>query len=173
MTHYQTLAQTHWERYAPTRVANLPDPTLFFQELGAQVHQQVTELAASLAGPDLPQETTLQKAGRLNAARMQAEEVVLTELVWIQHPELSPTETREAWELDRTPDSWLASWAEKIQESPQDQTPSTEELAELAAEWMLPTTFLQALLRAPFPAEFLTQHRETLRRAADRRYQNQ
>lgn len=173
MTHYQTLARQHWTRYAPRRTAALSNPDEFFQTLGQEVHQQVTALTAELAGPDLPRESYLEKAGRLGAARLQAEEVVLTELVWISSPETTPVEEREAWEADRTSDSWLASWAERIQESPEDQTPSTEELAELAAQWMLPVTFLEALLEAEFPAQSLTDHQELLARAADHRYQNQ
>lgn len=171
MTHYQALAQAHWARYAPARTAALENPEEFFQALGTQVHEQVTALAATLAGPDQPGEDYLTKAGRLGAARVQAEETVLAELVWISDPEQAPAEARETWELDRTSDSWLAWWAEKIQDSPEDQTPSTAELTELAAEWMLPVAFLQTLLESPFPAETLTGNRELLDRAADRRYQ--
>lgn len=120
------------------------------------------------AGPG--RESYLEKVGRLGAARLRAEEIVLTDLVWISSPETSPAEAREAWELDRTSDSWLASWAERIQESPEDQMPATEELVDLAAEWMLPVTFLQALLEAEFPAQFLREHQETLAQAAERRY---
>jgi pimeloyl-ACP methyl ester carboxylesterase len=171
MTHYQMLARTHWTRYAPTRTAALEDPEEFFRALGGQVHAQVTALAVTLAGPDLPGESYLAKAGRLQAARLQAEETVLAELVWIWEPEHSAAQAREEWELDRTPDSWLASWAERIQDSPEDQTPGTQELAEIAAAWALPVTFLRGLLDAPFPNEHLTQNRELLARAAERRYQ--
>ncbi|QUY61712.1 hypothetical protein [Gulosibacter molinativorax] len=170
MTHYQTLARTHWTRYAPTRVEAIPNPDEFFQMLGQQVHEQVTELTVQLAGQDRAGESYLEKVGRLGAARLRAEEIVLTELVWISSPETSPAEAREAWELDRTSDSWLTSWAERIQESPEDQMPATEELVDLAAEWMLPVTFLQALLEAEYPAQFLREHQETLAQAAERRY---
>jgi hypothetical protein len=170
MTHYQVLARRHWTRYAPKRVAALENPEEFFRVLGEQVHEQVTTLAARLAGPDLPDEDTLAKTGRLQAARLQAEEAVLTDLVWIVEPETSAAEDREAWELDRTPDSWLASWASRVQESPEDQTPSTRELATLAAEWAVPVQFLEGLLGAEDPAQHLREHPEVLRRAADRRY---
>lgn len=173
MTHYQTLAREHWTRYAPRRTAALPNPDEFFQTLGQEVHHQVTALTARLAGPDRPGESYLEKAGRLGAARLQAEELVLTELVWISSPETTPGQDREAWEADRTSDSWLASWAERIQDSPEDQTPSTEELAELAAQWMLPVTFLEALLEAEFPAQYLTENSALLGRAANHRYQNE
>lgn len=172
MTRYQTLARAHWAKYAPARLAALEDPEEFFRILGEQVPAQVSELAVTLAGPDLPGETYLGKVGRLQAARLQAEEAVLAELVWISAPEQSPDEAREEWELDRTPDSWLASWAERIQDSPDDQTPATAELAELAATWAVPVTFLHGLLAAEDPTGYLTGHRELLARAADRRYQN-
>lgn len=172
MTHYQTLARQHWTRYAPSRVTAIPNPAEFFQTLGQEVHQQVTALTAELAGQGPPEETYLEKVGRLNAARLQAEELVLQELVWITSPETTPDEDREAWEADRTSDSWLAFWAERIQDSPEDQTPATEELAELAAQWMLPVSLLEALLEAEFPAQYLTGHSELLARAADHRYQS-
>lgn len=172
MTHYQTLARQHWTRYASARVTALPNPDEFFQTLGQEVHHQVTALTVQLAGPDVPEESYLEKVGRLSAARLQAEELVLTELVWITSPETTPVEDREAWEADRTSDTWLASWAERIQDSREDQTPSTEELTELAAQWMLPAVFLEALLEAEFPAQYLTEQSELLARAADRRYLN-
>jgi hypothetical protein len=172
MTHYEALAREHWTRYAPNRVAALEDPDEFFQTLGAEVHQQVTALAATLAGTDLPGESYLQKAGRLQAARLQVEETVLSELVWINDPELSPDEAREQWELDRTADTWLASWAERIQDLPEDQAPATAELVELAAQWALPTSFFQGLLAAPIPAILLREQETVLAQAANRRFQN-
>jgi len=172
MTHYEALAREHWTRYAPSRVAALEDPAEFFQTLGAQVHQQVTALTASLTGPDLPGESYLQKAGRLQAARLQAEETVLSELVWISAPELSPAGAREQWELDRTADSWLAGWAERIQDLPEEEAPATAELIELAAQWAVPVSFFRGLLAAPVPAIYLREQETLLAQAADRRYQN-
>jgi len=77
---YGELAKRHWTRTDPARVQAMTDPETFFRELGEQVETQVQQLMLSLAGPDQPGEEYLQKVGRLNMARLQAEEVVLTAL---------------------------------------------------------------------------------------------
>ena len=87
MNKYGALAKEHWERVDPERYRAIEDPQTFFSDLGEQVSIQVCDLEDTLAGPDRPGETFLEKAGRLNMARIQAEEVVLSDLVWIREPE--------------------------------------------------------------------------------------
>lgn len=84
MNRFGRLAMDHWRQVDPTRLEALEDPTDFFSALGQQVEDRVQELQSHLAGPDAPDETYLQKVGRLNAARAQAEEMALAELVWLQ-----------------------------------------------------------------------------------------
>lgn len=86
MNRYCRLAMEHWQQADPARLAALDDPATFFSTLGDQVEKRVQELQEHLAGPDSPDETYLDKVGRLNAARLQAEEMALTELVWVQPP---------------------------------------------------------------------------------------
>lgn len=97
MNKYAKLAMSHWKRTDPDRYATIADPQTFFRELGQQAETQIQELAARLAGPDQPGEEYLQKVGRLNMARLQAEEAVLAELVLISGPEEdeSPDPTTE------------------------------------------------------------------------------
>ena len=64
---------------------------------GEQAESQVQQLAATLAGPDQPGEEYLQKVGRLNMARLQAEEAVLAELVWIPQPGEESEEPATDW----------------------------------------------------------------------------
>ena len=89
MNKYGKLAMSHCAKTDPARYAAIVDPETFFGELGEQAESQIQELAQRLAGPDEPGEEYLQKAGRLNMARLQAEEAVLSELVWIAGPEES------------------------------------------------------------------------------------
>jgi hypothetical protein len=49
--------------------------------LGEEVATRIAELTDELAGDDPPGETFLEKAGRLNMARLRAEEMVLPEMV--------------------------------------------------------------------------------------------
>ena len=84
---YGARAQDHWARTDPARYAAIPNPLEFFRDLGEQVSQEVDDLARTFAGPDPPGEDYLAKVGRLNMARLRAEEKVLSELVLIAGPE--------------------------------------------------------------------------------------
>jgi hypothetical protein len=81
MNRYGLLAQRHWARWLPQRYATIPDPDSFFSTLGQETARQIEELADQLAGDDQPGEGYLAKAGRLTAARSQAEEIILPQQV--------------------------------------------------------------------------------------------
>ena len=87
MNGYGQLAQEHWKQNRPAAFSMIPDPEAFFSTLGNQISSQVEELADRLAGPDQLGEGYLEKIGRLNAAKSQAEELVLAELVYSAEPE--------------------------------------------------------------------------------------
>src|SRR5260370_42490720 len=77
MNHYGTMAQRHWARWLPQRYAAIQDPDSFFSALGEEVAQRLGGLMLDLAGDDPPGGDYLAKLGRLNAARNQAEEILL------------------------------------------------------------------------------------------------
>jgi hypothetical protein len=85
---YGRQAQESWRAASPTRYSQIQNPDEFFTNLGEQAQEQVDELQIKLAGPDPKGEGYLEKVGRLNAARNQAEEIVRYEL-------LSPPETED------------------------------------------------------------------------------
>ena len=82
MNRYGRLARDHWKSTDPGRFSQIQDPDEFFSDLGETAESQIQDLWLQLAGPDpaVP-ENTLDKVGRLNMARLQAEEVVLADLV--------------------------------------------------------------------------------------------
>ena len=86
MNRYGRLAMSHWQRFDPDRFATIPNPEAYFSTLGQEVEDRIQELARALVGPDPPGESYLEKVGRLNMARLQAEEQVLAELVLITSP---------------------------------------------------------------------------------------
>ena len=89
MNKYAVLARTQWQRYAPTRLAALPEPDEFFARLGELVEAHVSDLAATiLSRTPSSVETYLQRAAALATARRTAEEVVMAHLVWVGGPEL-------------------------------------------------------------------------------------
>ncbi|WP_245828047.1 TnpV protein [Sinomonas mesophila] len=107
MNKYGRQAETMWKLAAPARYAELEDPEAFFTGLGEQAMEMVLELETKIAGPDRPGEAYLEKVGRLNAARNQAEEIARAEI-------LAPPETEEPeTETDEDPDnprSNLLAW---------------------------------------------------------------
>jgi hypothetical protein len=95
MNKYGAMAERHWRRWLPSRVAAIADPTSFFSELGEEVSERIADLAMDLAGDDPPGETYMAKVGRLNMARLRAEEMVLPETVLLS-PEPGAAEDDEA-----------------------------------------------------------------------------
>lgn len=77
MNKYGKFAQETWKMIAPSQYALIPDPEQWFRELGERAMVQVGELQYEIAGPDPEGETYLEKLGRLNASRTQAEESTL------------------------------------------------------------------------------------------------
>lgn len=169
MNSYGMLAMRHWVQHAPRRVAAMADREGFFTDLGAEVAAQIVALTQRLEATTVDSEGYVQATGRLANARMRAEEMVLAELVWIEAPELALVEARQEWEATRTPDSWLASWAERIQDAPETE-PATDEIARLAHEWALPPELLHGLLQAVIPYQFLTDNAGVLAEAANIRF---
>ncbi len=81
MNQYAAMAERHWRRWLPSRVAAMEDPASFFSDLGEEVADQIEDLTMELAGDDPPGESYMDKVGRLNIARLRAEELVLRETV--------------------------------------------------------------------------------------------
>ncbi len=171
MNRYGTIAQKHWEAYAPSLVAGLPDPTAFFSDLGAEVEAQVSDLAARIVSMTQPcsMEPYLEKVARLQTARRTAEEVVMAELVWIKDPELPLELAREEWEQTRPADENLIAWAERIQDYP-DSMPSTDELEDMAKTWALSVEFLEELVATEPPREYMRANQPALAEAANIRF---
>ncbi|KUG51697.1 hypothetical protein AVL61_15755 [Kocuria rosea subsp. polaris] len=81
MNTYGKFAQEAWKTTAPAEYALIPDPEAWFERLGEEASIRVEDLTTALAGPDPVGESFLEKVGRLNAAKMQAEEIVRAEML--------------------------------------------------------------------------------------------
>ena len=105
MNKYGHMAMRHWQKHLPDRFGAIPesDRTRFFTDLGEEAASEIAELHMRLAGPDPEGEGYLEKVGRLNAARQQAEEIVLPELILP-----APTHDPEEEENDSLPPEELA-----------------------------------------------------------------
>ena len=101
MNKYGKFAQETWKMTAPSQYALIPDPDEWFRKLGEEAMNQVGELQYQIAGPDPEGETYLEKVGRLNASRMQAEEIVLAEMLTPDVMETEGDDETEEDEVDR------------------------------------------------------------------------
>jgi len=102
MNQLGSSARNYYRDYLPGQYASISDPQEFFTQLGQRLELDVTSLALALAGPDIPEETYLQKVGRLNMARSQAAEQVLAEQVYSLAPEydeVDQTDLSEATQI--------------------------------------------------------------------------
>ncbi|MGJ9401919.1 TnpV protein [Arthrobacter sp. KK5.5] len=123
MNKYGKFAQDTWKMLAPTQYALIPDPEAWFQKLGEEAEDSVGELSVQIAGPDPQGETYLEKVGRLNAAKMQAEEIVRAEM-------LTPETVEEAEkdEPDEDEASTVSIALAHLKETNQIRLEMTEEL---------------------------------------------
>jgi hypothetical protein len=169
MNRYGKLARIQWELHAQTRLAALPDPDAFFARLGELVEAQVSRLAEMLSRTPSSEQTYWQRVAAMMAARRTAEEVVMTQLVWIPDPELPLDQAREEWEQTRPSDENLVSWAERMQDSP-DLMPSTVELEQMATDWAVPVEFLEGLVASEPPREYFRANQTVLAEAATIRF---
>ena len=78
MNQYGTQLQEQWTLLDPTQAQSMG--TDYFTQLGELAQTQIEELTIRLAGPDLANESYLEKVGRLNNARMRAAEMVMSEM---------------------------------------------------------------------------------------------
>jgi hypothetical protein len=81
MNRYGEMARSHWQAWLPQRYSTISDPDSFFSAIGEEAERQIDELADQIAGPGQPGEGYLERAGRLTAARSQAEEIILPQAV--------------------------------------------------------------------------------------------
>lgn len=106
MNKYGQMLHRQWQSADPRFVKSLSDPTEHFSQMGEQVQEEVLELLPSLEGTDPVGETYLQKVGRLNAAKMQAEEIVLAEY----QPPTDSSEMGEPEDWDEMSHDQQESW---------------------------------------------------------------
>jgi len=87
MNQYGAQAQRHWQTHLLARYTAIPDPEAYFRQLGDQIAEQVAQLARTIAGPDPLHESYLQKVGRLNMARLEAEDQILRQMLPAPEPD--------------------------------------------------------------------------------------
>jgi hypothetical protein len=82
----------HWKKYLPRRYASLQNPLEFFETLGEELADEITDLSLTLAGDDPPAENFMAKLGRLNMAKSNAESQILRERALLPPEDETETE---------------------------------------------------------------------------------
>ncbi len=90
MNRYGQMALDYNMAHRPTAFASLANPTAHFSQLGAEIAAQISALRDELLGAPRPGEDPEAYRHRSYQARRQAEEIVLTETVWLP-PEQTTT----------------------------------------------------------------------------------
>ncbi len=163
MNYYATVIRDRWKAMAPASYAEIPNPDQFFEELGETTLTAVDQLATQLT-PTPASEDYLEQVGRLTMAKKQAEEIALSEVPW-PAVEMTADEAREEWESTRPQESGLAEWMATL-----DRPLMEHELQDLAAEWMLPVSFLQEMSEATSPMTYLDSHSAVISTSQQLRY---
>lgn len=83
MNEYGTIAREHWRQWLPVRYAAIEDPDPYFTALGEEVAAEIADLWAQMSAQagNPPGEDFMDRVGRLNAIRKQAEEIILADRV--------------------------------------------------------------------------------------------
>jgi len=123
MNAYGKFAQDTWKILAPSQYELIVNPEEWFTNLGKEAENAVGDLSVKIAGHDLPGETYLEKVGRLNAAKMQAEEIVRVEMLTPQAGDLTE-------DADEEP-SEISLHLQFVKEMRELQQQATEELDQL------------------------------------------
>ena len=105
-----------------------PGPGDVLRRLGEQVESEIQALADALAGPDRLGETYMEKVGRLNMARFNAESDILREMVLIPDPDDPEIDERPATD-PLTEASGAIQRLMDEENFPQDEEQETPEIA--------------------------------------------
>lgn len=85
MNEYGAMAKAHWQQWLPESYAGIENPDEYFADLGEEVAAEIesrwAEMQAEAGNP--PGEDFVDRVGRLNAMKKQAEAAVLRERVLI------------------------------------------------------------------------------------------
>lgn len=161
MNKYALIAQEHWSKHAPARTAALGTPDeqqKFFEELGESALAQIDQLQSALEAQipkDLPY---LEQVGQLRAAQKQAEEQVLTELVYSVEPEASSlVEELEQMLGDLPSPSMIEDSLAQIQEQAENETLDSATLSDEQQERHDQLTALLPLVTVPSDPSTLSE----------------
>ena len=128
MNEYGRHVRDHYRRFLPVRYGQIPDPETHFSILGQQIQDEVLAAETQLTGADPQDESYLAKVGRLNMARLQARELVLTRFV----PEPEPDLIEDLDPEDNPAATQMLAWARQDQHEQTEHARNVQEQGDSA-----------------------------------------
>ena len=128
MNKYGRFAMDQWRQLAPTALSEIPDPNRHFSMLGEQAQDQIVDLSLELEGDDVPGETYWEKVGRLENAKLRAEEMVRHDLLIppVEMQDVSEEELQGDLPSQDETSREIAELREDLQRALDDQPPPAE-----------------------------------------------
>ena len=99
MNRYGRMAYDHTRQHRPRAFASMTDPVAYFYRLGEEIETRISQLRDELLGTVQATESPEDYRQRSYQTRRQAEEMVLTEMVWTE-PEATIEDEDDAEILD-------------------------------------------------------------------------
>lgn len=160
MNQYGTQLQEQWTLLDPTQ-AQVLGPEYFARQ-GDLAKAQIDELTLQLAGPDLTNETFMEKVGRINNARMRASEIVMADMP--RPVDQAEWEHRfEIWQGGHPIRVALREFQQTMDEIDDRTTESSEDLTVQTSDADSARTWLQTSLeQAELPADLIAMCLEPL-----------
>ena len=106
LNRFGRFALESWQTLAPAALSQIPDPNRHFSELGEEAESQWASLWPQLLDPDTPGEDSFTKAGRIEAAKMQAEEMIRADLLIPPDELQEPEEGARPGPLNEVMQAW-------------------------------------------------------------------
>lgn len=128
MSNFEMTARHNWQTLAPTALSQMENPDQFFQTRAQEAQEMFDTILPVLEGPDETGETYLEKVGRLNVARMQAEETVRRELLTPPEEEQDsqPEDEQQMDEASLTHAQLMRDLHEAMEQARQEQDELTQ-----------------------------------------------
>ena len=129
------IAMTHWERWRPAELREIPDPKAHFTRVGARAQAQVVSLTEEMLRREPPKTDYLAEVSRRSTAEATAREMVLADLLEMP-PRGETKEDQDPTEGLIDPSGMPTDQAHPLWADLEDETVSPSEFQKRRAAWV-------------------------------------
>ncbi|WP_370895048.1 hypothetical protein [Janibacter sp. GXQ6167] len=127
------IAMTHWERWRPEELRQIPNPREHFTQVGMRAQEQVVQLTEEILRREPPKEDYLAEVSRRSTAEATARELVLSDLLVM--PQGQPSESSPSTDLI-DPSGMPTDQSHPLWGDLEDDRVSPSEFQKRRAAWM-------------------------------------